>query len=317
MIPILMLALLAAGGAAGYRYWTSHRYVAGHVPLRPIPPNEVAGHVREIARIDPGEWADPFHTDEALVAFARHVAASKSSAIERADAIVNALQARKQKKAFVEWTRVEPREGPPLTAADTWRSLARDNAQLQRYPFEIASLAVAALRAVDVPAMLVEIYRYPNERAPLDPSGRLGYYGVFVGDAEHNAGRVFDPYGGRTAQPSAKDFVILDDVRAVGAALTLRALQRFDSGGDLAGAWADSDAARKLSPKSPSTHSARAQIWLAKNGGAEEGKRELNEAFTLRSDAARHNNLAIYSLSQMDAASAAGHVKAALDEAPD
>jgi tetratricopeptide (TPR) repeat protein len=312
----LVLAMLGLG-FAGYQYWTEHRFVAGQVPMRPIPADEVKGHVLALAGVDAGALAQQLVPDAKLQAFASAATAGKSSAQERARALVDALQARAQRGAFADWTRVDPRPGPPLTAAATLNALQADGAKRQLYPFELASVAVAALRSLDVPALMAEVYRYPSERAPLDPSGRLGYYAVFIGEPQRGTGQLFDPYGGRSTQPAAGDFALLDDVQVAGVGLTLQALTHFDATRDAAAVQSDAQAAVKLLPKSPSAHCARALLLLAQPEGNEQGTSELNEALSLHADAPRHVNLATHALAQQDMRSASTHIKAALDEAPD
>jgi hypothetical protein len=43
--------------------------------------------------------------------------------------------------------------------------------------------------------MVAELYRFPGDGAPPDPSGQLGYYGVAVYEGKPGEGspRLFDP----------------------------------------------------------------------------------------------------------------------------
>jgi tetratricopeptide (TPR) repeat protein len=313
----LSLALLLGAGSAAYLWHVKHRFVAGQVPLLPIPADEVAGHVRAIAELDAGDLARLLVPDPSVAEFAARAAAGKANATERANAIVAALQQRKQKQAFVEWTRVDPRNGPPLTAADTLKALKSDRARRQLYPLELAALAVAGLRSLDIPALVVEVYRYPNERTPVDASGRLGYYAVLVPGSDEKHGRLFDAYAGRNSVPVAADYAVLNDAQVVGAALSIRAMHRLKNAFDPPAARADAEGALKLVPKSPSAHSVLAEVLFASPDTVADAPHELDEALKLHPDAARHNNLALHAIAEQIALRATTHIKAALDECPD
>lgn len=99
--------------------------------------------------------------------------------------------------------------------------LERAGAREPLYPLELAALATASLRSLDVPALVAEVYRYANEKRPLEPSGHLGYYAVFV-PGPNATGVVYDVYAGRTEAPAAGDYAPLDDAQAIGAALIIR-----------------------------------------------------------------------------------------------
>jgi Tfp pilus assembly protein PilF len=314
---VILLATLLGAGVAGYFWHAKHRFVPGQVPLRAIPADQLAAHVQAIAGVDAGELAELLVPDAKITEFAERAARGKSTAWERGQAIVAALQQRKQKLAFVEWTRVEPRDGPPLVASKTLSTLASDGARRELYPLELAALAVASLRSLDVPALVAEVYRYPDERGALDASGRLGYYAVVIpGDAPQSA-RLLDAYGGRSSAPAAADYSVLNDAQVVGAALSIRAMHRLKNAFDPDAARADAAAALKLLPRSPSAHSVRAEVWFAAADGAPDGTRELEAALQLRADAARHNNLAVHALSEGNREGTVTHLKAALSEAPD
>jgi tetratricopeptide (TPR) repeat protein len=312
------LAIAAfAAGIASYQLWSQWRFVAGRVPLRPIVASEITAHVQKLAAIDPGPLAEQLSADANIRAFAAQATAGQSEPEAQARAIVAELQKRATAGAFGDWARVEPRVTPPLTAAGTLAALNERKPGAQLYPFELASLAVAALRSLEVPALLAEVYRYPDERTALDPSGRLGYHAVFLGDGATKSGRVFDPFGGRSVQPSQADFAVLNDTQAVAAALNLRALTRFDVSRDPPGSLVDVTAAEQLSSSSPSVRCARALVLLGNPANSEEGVRELDKALAQHGDAPRHANWAMHALAQQELTSASMHIQAALAEAPD
>jgi tetratricopeptide (TPR) repeat protein len=106
---------------------------------------------------------------------------------------------------------------------------------------------------------------------------------------------------------------VLTDVQAVGAALNLRALAAAARRKESQQAIADSDAALRLLPRSPTVRCARGAILLA-SGGVEQGYAELLAAAQIRSDAPRRHNLAIVLLMKGDVEGAQREVGSALAE---
>lgn len=314
VIALAALLVAAGGGYALYRSTTTHP--KGQVPLEPISAEDLREDAKVITGQDPGALANLLDPDAAIESFAERATNGQDGAAAQAKAIVGALAQRREKQAFVPWPRVEAREGSPLTAAETWQAIQKDGERRQLYPLELSALAVAALRSVGVPALLAEVYRYAGETAPLDPSGRLGYYAVALPRQGDAPVQVVDAYGGRNAAPSANDVKVLTDAQALGAAYALRAQAQADNGGDLRAGLHDSELAVKLSPSSASVRSVRAALLMA-TGGVEAGTRELDAAAQLRRDAPRRNNLATLSLVTGNADAAAKEVAAVLAEAPD
>lgn len=254
--------------------------------------------------------------DDAIEAFADRAASGESSPQDKAKAVMLALQARKSKHAFVPWSLSEPRPEPPMTAAETFAAISKDGARKHLYPLEVAVLAVAALRTLDVPAVLAEVHEASGERRPLDPSGRFGYFVAALPAAAPDAApQWFDAYGGRAALEPERH-ALLGDLEAVGAALSLRASSRLARNEDPADALRDADAAVKLLPTSASVRTARGTVLLA-TGASEPGAAELQAAAQMTPDAPRRNNLAMLHLAQGDAERAAREVSQALEAQPD
>lgn len=280
----------------------------------------------EVKGVDVGELSAVLEADEPIAAFAQKAIAGHGDPVARARAVSAGLRARADKQAFVPWSLADPREAPPMVAAKVWSAIAEDGARQKLYPLEVSALAVAALRAVDVPAQVVEIQGYEGDRAPLDPSGCIGYYGVGVPAAgagsDPKAGpdatglTVFDPYGGRETTPKSGGVVPLSDGEVLAAALGLRALQAAVWKADSSAALVDVEAALSLWPNSASLRSARA-VALAAGGGVREGERALEAAAQLRADAPRLNNLATYALQRGDVDTASKRVTGALERAPE
>jgi len=317
VLPVLIavgVLVTAAGGYGAYRKLHGHK--PGQVPLAPITAEELREDALALTGKDAGELVALLSADARVKAFAERAAQGQATPAARAKAVCSALAERKQKQGFVGLARVEAREAPPLTASGALAAIEKDGARFPLYPLEAAALTVAALRSLDVPALVTEVFRFPNETKPLDPSGRLGYYAVALPKTESAPEQLFDAFGGRSTSPAAGDYKLLNDAQALGAALSLRGLTQLDNGGDTRAGLADSELAVKLAPSSAAVRSVRAALLLA-TGGVEAGTRELDAAFSLRSDAPRRNNLATLGLLSGEADAAAKEIAAALAEAPD
>jgi predicted Zn-dependent protease len=163
---------------------------------------------------------------------------------------------------------------------------------------------------------VAEVFAYPGDQRPLDPSGHFGYFAVYVpeGDAAH--GRVYDPFLRHAQSPKASDLAVLNDAQVVGAALGLRAMDAARNRLDLDGALRDAEAAVKLLPGSPTSHGVLAHVLLAR-AEPEKGKAELDKALALRADGPRRNNLAIHALTHNDPMRAGRELGDTLKELPE
>jgi tetratricopeptide (TPR) repeat protein len=309
---VAVLGLLAGGG---YLSWLHERRPDPATLARSPLGQRVLRRELGASGVEAGTLVRLFELSPEMERFAARAVAGETSAEGRARAVVKALRARASSQAFVPWSLTDPRLGPVMTAAEVLSVISKDGARKELYPLELAALAVAALRAADVPAMLAEVHAWPSERAPLDPSGRFGYFAPALLTANGKA-HVFDVYGGRAEQASCSDCVVLSDVQAVGAGLALRATQRLAQNEDPALALRDADAAVKLWPSSAASRSARGAVLLA-NGASDLGQGELEAAAQMRPDAPRRNNLAMLYLALGDTERAAREVAQALEQQPD
>jgi Flp pilus assembly protein TadD len=321
--PILLgLAALVIGG--GYVWWSSRapEAVPSKVPLSPLEDDEL----RQFAR-DRGVTAKkppaPFETSEELRRFAERAAKGKSGAAALA-AIANELGARRRRGDFSPFEGVEPRDTEVRTAARTFAGIAakrrpRRGAEDRPYSLELAAVLAAAGRAVDVPAMLVEVTEVPDERAPLDPSGYRGHFGVVLQPGSRRPGKaldVFDPHRGTRARLAADTLVVLDDVAVLGHFLNHQALYKLGQASDPAAALERVELGLELAPRAPAILGTRGAILLA-SGGVDEGTRELERAFQLRKDAVRRHNLGAAYLVAGDNDRASREIGAAIAQAPD
>jgi tetratricopeptide (TPR) repeat protein len=254
--------------------------------------------------------------DAAVERFAEQAARGRSGATDRARGIVLALRARAAKQAFVPWSMSDARDSAPMSAASVLAAISKDGARRELYPLELAALGVAALRSLDQPAVLCEVFARSGERAPLDPSGRLGYFEIALPQSSKGEPRFFDPYGGRPERSACDDCAVLNDVQAIGAALGISALTRVVVNDDPAAALRDADAAIKLLPTSPSVRGARGAVLLS-NAALDPGSQEFEAAAQMRPDAARRANLAVLWLARGDVERAAREISKALEAQPD
>ncbi|MFI5309239.1 MAG: tetratricopeptide repeat protein, partial [Polyangiales bacterium] len=312
----LACVLVAIAGAGGYALWKRNQSLDPQALERtPLSEDELK---RELERrgVDPGALLSFLAPDAALTRFAERAAQGHSTAEDKARAVVTALRARATSHAFVPGSMTDPRVDPPLlSAAKASAAISKDDARLELYPLELAALAVAALRAVQVPAMVAEVHAFPDARGPLDPSGRLGYFGLAL-PAASGKPRLLDVYGTRAEQAVCSDCALRSDLQVLGAALSLQALQRLTHNEDPASALHDADAAVKLLPESATVRSARGTVLLS-NGATELGQSELEAAAQMQPDAPRRNNLAMVYLALGDGERAAREVAQVLEQQPD
>jgi hypothetical protein len=280
-------------------------------------PMEAAEREAQAAGAPPAELARMLAADAKVEAFARAAGGGASTPVDKAKAIAKAIAGHAARGAFIPWSRADVRDGAgPLPAAEVLAKLQKSGGRARLYPIELAVLGVTVLRVLDVSAHVVEVFAFPGERAPLDPSGRIGYFAVAVTGSPGTAPTIVDVYGGREAAPKPGDYTVLEDAQLLGAALSLRALHKLVNDSDTATALTDADVAIKLAPSSPTVRGVRGAVLLA-SGGTGEGERELEAAAQLRADSPRRNNVAMLALAKGDADRAAKETALALAEAPD
>ena len=315
-----VVAGVAAAIVAGYVIWARETpdTVSGEVPMRPLERSELTGHIRANGAQVEDELVRILEADESVEDWAEEVAGDAASPNAKAEAVVEAIRARASKQAFVTWPTSSPRDTPIRGPSRALETLSEDGARAKLYPLEVAALTAAALRSLGVDAMIADIYAFPGDRSPPDPSGHFGYYGVAVYPNEPGEGdpKVFDPYGGRGTEPEDDEMRVLDDVAVVGAAVNHRAIHQLVHEGDSERAFELAQNALKLDRRSPAIRGVRGAV-LVVSGGTEEGTQEFEAAAQLRPDAPRRNNLAGLALARQDLESAAREVAAALERHPD
>jgi len=312
----LVLALVALTGA-GVFFWyqRSEKVLPENAPAIPLDPEDLALFL-EREGVAPGGMEEILQGGRTVEKLARTAAAGKSTPEQKAQAVVEAIRARARARAFIDWSRIDPRDKPPLTPERVAEMLEEDGAAYRLYPLEVAALAVAALRSVGVQAMLAEGFAFEGDRSPPDPSGRLGYFIPVLSEVPREKAVLLDPYSGRSGRLTSAEYEALTDLQAVGLALNLRAIHRLHRDQDLQGAMADSDKALRLAPRSPPVRGVRALVLLGSSSGAQ-AQSELEAASQIRPDASQRNNLAGLLLAMGDLDGAAQQVSLALEQYPD
>jgi hypothetical protein len=307
--------VLCGAAAAGYFVLRPQASIEGPTPMSPLSDEELAARLVK-ASVDAGPAVRLLHAGAAVRAFAEPAVAGAATPADKAAAVAKAIAARASAQAFVRPPLVEVRPEPAVRGAEeTATALGEDGARHALFPLEVTALGVAALRSVGVPAMLAEVYAFAGDTRPADPSGRVGYFAVAL-PKSGGGFTIHDVYAGRTVQPAAGDFAVLDDLAAVGMALSLSALVSMAANEEPTVAVALVDAAAALAPSSPSVRCARGTVLLA-SSGTDEGVREMEAAAQLRRDGPRRNNLAMIYLAKGERDRGAKEVSLALEQFPD
>lgn len=311
---VLAVALLGGGYLLMNRS-SGTPSVAGEVPMRPLSTEELRAHLVE-RDVTPEPFAGLFEANDAINDLGERGTDGKSGNLEKARGVVALLRERATAGAFVAWPMDVPRETAPKLAADVADELSESDLHL--YPLEVAAVAVAALRAEDVPAMLAEVWKFEGDRRPPDPSGQIGYFvvAVYQGEAGQGEPTYLDPYGGRTAAPSEGFVRVLDDTQAVAAMMSLDALYRNVHQHDGPRAMQRAEHALRLDARAPYARGVRAAVLLS-SGSHEEAIRELSSAAEIRADAPRRLARAGVLIATNDFDGASREIATALEEFPD
>lgn len=313
-----IVAAVVAVLIGGFAVWRARapEQVSDTVASAPLALSTLRAHLRR-TNVDAASLDTLLEADPALRTFAeQHASGTEPQAI--ATSLYEAIRARASAQAFVRWSLGIPRDTPPATATEAWSWLAEDGARRHLYPLEAASILVAMLRTRGVNAMLAEVFRFPGDGAPPDPSGHFGYYvaAVYPGAVGEGTPHYYDVWAGHETQPEEGDVHVLTDLEAIGAALDLRAIQLVVHENDAERALTVSSHALRLHPRSPTVRSVRGAILLAA-GNANEALAEFQAANQLRSDGPRRNLIAGLKLAEGDLDAARREVSAALEEFPD
>ena len=313
------IAVAVALAIGGYAAWRSNapEHVTDEIHLEPLTPGTLEAHFRRL-HVEPGDLSTLLASNDAIEGFATRAARDRDGAIAIAEGVQAAMRQKASDRAFVRWSLGVPREDAPMTAVDGYEAMREDGAAMRLYPIEAAAISVAALRSRGVNAMVTEIYKFPGDQSPPDPSGEMGYYGVAVyeGDVGEGTPHIFDPWGGHEASPAEDDYRVINDVEAIGAALNVRALHLLVRETNPERALEVSSRATTLCPRSPAVRAVRGAILLVA-GNPNEALAELESAQQIRADGPRRNLIAGLYMAREDVEAAQREASAALEEFPE
>ncbi len=316
LAPAIVAGVIATA-IGGWAVWRARgpATVGDEVAMAPLSQDILEAHLRR-EDVDARPLTRFLVADDALEELGR--TGSGDSPEEIAQGVYEAIRARSEAGAFSRWSMGVPRETPLQNASAAWGWLDTDGAHRRLYPLEAAAIMAVALRTHGVPAMIAETFAFPGDHSPPDPSGHFGYYTVAVYDGEPGEGtpHLFDPWGGHETEPEEGDYEVLNDVQAIGAALSLRAIHLLVRESDPERALSVSQDAVSVLARSPSVRSVRGAILLAA-GNAQEALEEFRAAAQIRNDAPRRNLMASMYLAQGETSDASREVSAALEAMPE
>lgn len=310
-----LAAVVAAALVGGYALWSRTRptNVGENVPRTPLDEGELRGHLRRLG-VDTPE-------NRALFANGRDVDAL-FGALARKKPTLAVAAMRQALERYVASHRLEgasprgERTGAFLAPNAMARAL-RGRGRVAASSIEATLLAVVALREADVDARVAEVFAYSDGGVP-DPSGFSGRYFVEV-PADSGHGRtlvdVFAP-NGRTGVPRRGATRTLNDVEAVAAAMTVRALVSATRDHDAQAGLASVEDALRLDPRSVCARSTRAML-LAMTGAIPQATEEAVAAEAIRADPPRLLFHASLLLASGEGAQAEALVQRAVTASPD
>ncbi len=271
----------------------------------------------EEAGVPETEQNGPFFQTDKIEDFAEDAAAGKSG-LAAMQALFDTISKLRTQGRWKPHRQREPRIENPLSAEDLLARLNKpDGTPLEALSYELSCLLLAAARSLDIDAKMAEIYRFKSEKKPADPGGKLGRYGVVVGEGSgEQTPPLFDLYGGRSQKAAEADAIVLSDVEAVAPYYGVSALSSLTRR-DPAEALKLNSIAVKLAPTSPYFRIGRGLIFAASEAPGE-ALAEFEKAVKQRADAVTRTNLAeLHLLADPTGRRAEGEIQAALAEMPD
>jgi tetratricopeptide (TPR) repeat protein len=263
------------------------------------------------------EIAVPFEITPALRSYAEQ-AVDGADDEEAVQALLDALAKLRKDGKWAPHPQRESRPEDPLTADQLLAKLDQTgDTPWKATSYELACLLLALARAAEVDAYMAQIHSFDGEQKPADPGGRMGRYGVVVGQgSDKERPPLFDPYGLRSAKAAQGEFDVLTDLQAVAPGYShrsLAALIRLET----SVAFKLNDLAIKIDPDCALYRGGRGYIFIASEAPAE-ALAELEKAVKRRDDAITRVNLAeVLLFVDPTGKRAEAELQAALDTMPD
>lgn len=264
--PIIFFSIIAVGVGAYAAWYLSQEEeeTDDEVPVEigPLSVDDLRSQLKR-RNVKQSEIVVPFESSKELDAFARKATHGAASVEEKAESLHEAVRALldENKELYVS---IAPRAISPLTPTKTLERLQGEE-EFHPYSYELAALMVASCRAVGVPAVLAEVYQFEATKRPADASGTQGYFAAAVPRGEGSSYRrpiFYDPASGRSGDSAAGDADVLNDLEAVSAFLTLKALDLVARSGDRAGAEQFATLAVRLRPGGATARAARGTVRM-------------------------------------------------------
>jgi tetratricopeptide (TPR) repeat protein len=314
LVPTLVI-LIAAGVGAAYYFIIQKNEAASQKEAKGTMDDAVAF----LAEMDlpKTEANDPCGVTPRISKFVEK-ATQGDDGEEGMDAIFKALLKLKEQGKWRPYHQREPRNDRPLNADGFLAKLeGKTDKPWKALSYELACLMLASARSQDIEAQMVEISSYKGEKKPADPPGKLGRYGVVLGEAgKDKEAPLYDVYASRSKGSAKADVVPLSPGGAIApyfgiGALTLLVKQEMSEALKL------NDVAIKLDPENPYYRAGRGFIFAA-TGVPDEALIEFEKALKKRNDAVQKTNLAeiLLLVNPMDKRPES-EIQAAIDAMPD
>lgn len=288
MIPFIVLAVAAAVFVTFYFVKKNKEVDGDNEESRKAPVEDVKSLLISLG-VPREEAFDPCGVTPAVAAFAKKHADGKTGS-DAVEPLYQAILKLKSEGRWVPHNQREPKDVRPFSAAKLVERLeSKESAgPYKALSYEVACLLFAAAKSQEADPQMVEIISFNGEKAPADPEGKLGRYGVTVGKSKDAP--LFDPYGGRAKDAAKAAVAPLGQTETMApyfgiGALSLLVRQQMSESLKL------NDIAIKLDPKSPSFRAGRGFVFAA-TGVPEESVVEFEKALKQRPDAVQRVNLA-------------------------
>ncbi len=288
LIPIIVLAIAAAVSIAFYLVKKDTGGEGGGAEETQAPVKNVKSLLISLG-VPKDEAIDPCGVTPKVAEFAKKHAGGETGS----DAMKPLYQAILKLKSDGRWiphNQREPKAERPLTAAMMVDRLEdkKNTGPYKALSYEVACLLFAAATSQEADVQMAEIISFNGEKAPADPEGKLGRYGVTLGKGKDAP--LFDPYGGRSGDAAKATVAPLGQTETMApyfgiGALSLLVRQQMSDALKL------NDIAIKLDPISPCFRAGRGFVFAA-TGVPEESVVEFEKALKQRPDAVQRVNLA-------------------------
>lgn len=226
----------------------------------------------------------PFAATPEITRFAEE-AIDGASGEKALQALLDALGKARKDDKWQPHPQREVRGEDPRTAAELLAQIeSKGEEPVAVTSYELACLVLAAARAEGVDARMAQIHSFEDARRPADPAGRLGRYGVVLGQGDgKQPPPLFDPYANRSGKSARGDYNVLSDKQAVAPYYSHKALVRL-ARFDTSKAFEFNDLAIKLDPDNATFRAGRAYIFIYSEAPTE-ALAELEKAVKRRDDA--------------------------------